>query len=154
MAMAIRVGDFAVPGTDRVHRDFEVSTIRKTGRKGIWFRMKWCGKEKLAGGSAPTGLDSTVWRESPATAPILRPTIEAPLACAIWGARDVVLPIGKTTGLSFQIGSLGSGPDTLCYVDSEFVKPGPNAIAVTLIAKDRAGKTIEERTVHDDLAPC
>jgi hypothetical protein len=147
MAMTIPVGDFLVPGTNERMSAIRVSTIRKTGRKGIWFTMKWRGKETISGGSTKTGMDSTTWAKSPAKAPILRPTAEGPLSFAIWGGPKVpVLRIGASTRISFTVGNPGSGPDTLCYLDDKFLTPGKDRIFATLIAKDRKGKRIETRS--------
>jgi hypothetical protein len=147
MAMTIHAGDLIVPGTKERMVSLRFSTIRKTGRKGIWFTMKWRGKETISGGSTKTGMDSTTWARSPAKAPILRPTAEGPLAFAIWGGPKVpVLRIGASTRLSFTVGNPGSGPDTLCYLDDKFLTPGKDRIFATLIAKDRKGKRIEVRS--------
>ena len=105
------------------------------------------GKEKVSGGSAQTGLDSTIWSATVAKAPVLRPTAEGPLSFAIWaGPKIPVLKIGGATRISFMVGNSGSGPDTLCYLDDEFLTPGKDRIFATVIAKDRRGRTVEARS--------
>lgn len=147
MAMTIRAGDLPVRDTDRVHRDLKFSTIVKTGRRGIWFTMLWCGKETVSGGATRTGMDSTCWGASPNLAPILRPTAEGPLSFAIWGGPPTpVLKIGTPTRLSFMVGNRGSKTDTLCYLSDKFLIPGKDRIFATVIAKDRNGKSIETRS--------
>ncbi|MBI3723181.1 hypothetical protein HY251_04385 [bacterium] len=91
----------AVPGTDIVHTDlrFEVSSERT----GVVLAMKWAGKEKIAGGHAPSGYDYTTWGNSPATAPVLRPSPNGPLAFAIWGEPE--LKLEGETQLSLLVGS-------------------------------------------------
>jgi hypothetical protein len=154
IAMTIKAGDLPVPGTDRVHRDLKFSTIAKTGRKGIWFTMLWCGKEVISGGATRTGMDSTCWAPSPGQAPILRPTAEGPLSFAIWGGpAKPILKISASTRLSFMIGNRGSGTDTLCYVSDKFLIPSKDRIFATVIAKDQKGRTIETRSeIRDE--PC
>lgn len=147
VSMWISTGDLTVTGTDVVHRNLRFSTIPKKGRKGVWFSMMWRGKEKVAGGSSKTGFDSTVWADSAAKAPILRPTVEGPLGFAIWlGPKVPVLTIGGETKISFMVGNVGSGPDTLCYVSDKFLTPGKDRIFATVIARDGSGKKIEYRS--------
>jgi hypothetical protein len=146
-AMTIQAGDLSVQGTDRAHRDLKFSTIAKTGRKGVGFTMLWCGKEKISGGQARTGLDNTSWATSPGRAPILRPTVEGPLSFAIFdGSTIPVLKTGTSTRLRIMIGNRGSGTDTLCYLSDKFLIPGKDRIFATVIAKDRKGRTIETRS--------
>jgi hypothetical protein len=153
MALTIPVGDYRVPGTDRVHKKLRFSTIRKTGRKGIWFTMLWCGKEVISGGASATGMDSTIYGPTPDKAPVLRPTAEGPISFALWGSeRTPVLSIGASTSITFQIGNRGSGSDTLCYLSCEFLKIPEDRIIATLIAKDRSGN--EVRTENEILKPC
>jgi hypothetical protein len=147
VSMWISTGDLAVLGTNVVHKNLRFATIPKTGRKGVWFSMDWRGTERVAGGSSQTGYDSTVWSETTAKAPILRPTAEGPLGFAIWGGpKKPVLRIGGETKLSFTVGNPGSGPDTLCYLSDKFLVPGKDRIFATLIAKDREGKKLEVRS--------
>lgn len=154
MAMTIKAGDLPVRGTDRVHRDLKFSTIVKTGRKGIWFTMLWCGKEVVSGGATRTGMDSTCWAPSPGQAPILRPTAEGPLSFAIWGGPPTpVLKIGTSTRLSFMVGNRGSGSDTLCYLSDKFLVPGKDQIFATVITRDKKGRVIETREEIRDK-PC
>jgi hypothetical protein len=147
VSMWISTGNLAVAGTNEVHENLRFATIPKAGRKGVWFSMMWRGKEKVAGGSARTGYDSTVWAPTAAKAPVLRPTVEGPLGFAIWGGPQVpVLRIGGETKISFMAGNSGSGPDTLCYVSDGFLVPGKDRIFATVIARDRKGKKLEVRS--------
>jgi len=146
LALAIRVGELPVPGTDLVHTNLLFSTVSKVGRQGVWFRMNWCGKEEISGGYGMSGIDTTIYGPSPRTAPVLRPTPLGPLSFAIWGAKDVVLQIGGATRVNFIVGSRGSGPDTLCVVDEHFLVPDKDQLIATVIAQDKDGGEIRERT--------
>jgi hypothetical protein len=150
MAMTIRVGDVAVPGTSRVHRGFRVSTVRKPGREGIWFSLEWCGRETVRGGAPSGGYDSTRWGKTPADAPILRPTAEGPLGFALWGGTT--LRVGTSSRIDFLVGNPGSGPDTLCYLDDEFLDREKDRIVAVLHAKDREGR---KKAIPIEMqAPC
>jgi len=147
VSMWISTGNLTVKGTKEVHENLRFATIPKTGRKGVWFSMMWRGKERVAGGSARTGYDSTVWSPVAAKAPILRPTVAGPLGFAIWGGPSTpILAIGGETKISFMAGNPGSGQDTLCYVTDKFLTPGKDRIFATVIARDRKGKKIEARS--------
>lgn len=147
IALLIRVGDFAVPGSDLVHQDLQFSTVPKKGRRGVWFRMKWAGKDEVSGGYSRVGIQTTVYGESAATAPILRPTVEGPLSFGIytWGPDEQVLKIGEETKVYFILGNRGSGSDTICGVSENFLVPGEDRIVATLIAKDQNGSEVTTR---------
>jgi len=149
MALTITVGDYKVPGTDRVHKGLRFSTIRKTGRKGIWFNMKWCGKVSVSGGANPDSRDSTLYATSPMKAPVLRPTVEGPLSFRLVTSskQGPILNAGEAKILNFQIGNTGSGPDTFCYLDSKFLDLKKNRIKVTLFAKDSEGKEFRAESI-------
>lgn len=148
MALTIRVGKIAVPETDIVHEAFLISTIRKKGRTGIWFRMQWRGEVEISGGYGAVGTDTTAWTHSVSTAPVLRPTALGPLSFALysWGAKRVTLPIGKSTKVYVMVGNGGSGPDTLCVLDEEFLDLAQDELWVTLIGHDTDGKEVRCRT--------
>ncbi|MHC4550439.1 MAG: hypothetical protein ACYTEZ_16860 [Planctomycetota bacterium] len=147
MAVVLRLGDFQVPGTDVVHTDLRISTVRKKGRRGIWFKMKWRGEHDLSGGQTIDG-HSTAWGKTPQAAPILRPTLAAPLAFELygWGAKQVTLAIGGETKVYLMAGVRGSRRDTLLVVDELFLKKGRDRIFATLMAKTRDGRDLEVRT--------
>lgn len=147
MAVELKLGDFTEPGTGHVHKALRVSTVRKKGRKGIWFRMKWRGLFELSGGQTIDG-DCTEWGPSPANAPILRPTVEAPFTFAFWGwGRDrVTLPVGGAEKVYLMAGVRGSQPDTLLVVDEHFLKPGEDRLFATLLARTTDGAPLEVRT--------
>lgn len=144
MAMTIRVGDIRVPGTDLVHTKFLVSTAPKKDRSGFWFRMQWAGKHEMSGGYGATGIDTTAWGASAATAPIFRPCPVGPLSFATWGDRDIELRPGQATKVNVLVGNAGSGPDTLAVVDEHFVDLERDELTVTVIASDRDGKPVRE----------
>lgn len=146
MAVAIRLEELPVPGTEIVHTKFLVSTVRKTGRKGIWFRMQWRGEEQVSGGYGPSGSDTTIWTGSPATAPVLRPTAMGPLSFALWGEKDVKLTIGGEAHLNVIVGNRGFGPDTLAVLDEDFLDLEQDALYVTVIARDWDDEEVRERS--------
>jgi hypothetical protein len=146
ISVLITVGDIEVPGTAIVHKGFRVSTVPKKGRKGIWFSMVWDGKEEISGGYGASGMDTTIWSSSPGSAPVLRPAVEGPLGFAIWGYEEVVLGIGESTHISLLVGSRGSGPDTLCALNEDFLDLEKDRIRVTLIAKDEASIEIRSQS--------
>lgn len=146
VAMTITVGSLAVPGAKHVHEDFMLSTSPKKGRSGFWFRMMWRGKEKISGGYGLTGIDTTEWVDTLADAPVFRPTADGPLSFALWGERDVKLTIGDATRLCVILGNGGSGPDTLCVLDEEFLLPEKDILMMSLAALDRSGKELSVRT--------
>lgn len=146
MAMAIRVGDIRVPGTDLVHAKFLVSTAPKQDRSGFWFRMYWAGKHEMSGGYGATGLDTTTWGASPATAPIFRPCPFGPLSFATWGDATIGLRPGQLTHVNVIVGNAGSGPNTLAVVDENFLDLERDELSVTVIASDRDGKPVQETT--------
>lgn len=151
MAVAIRIGELPVPGTDLVHTDFLVSTVRKAGRSGIWFRMQWNGEQEISGGYGATGMDVTEWSPKKATAPVLRPNPTGPLSFALWGDERVELKIGGSTHVNVIAGNRGSGPDTLAVVDEDFLDLVLDELRVTVIARDEDGeevRTITRITEH------
>jgi hypothetical protein len=146
LAIAFRVGDFRVPGTNLVHKNLLFATVPKAGRKGIWFQMNWDGKTEVSGGYARAGYDNTQYGTSLADAPILRPTPLGPLTVGIWGDAHVTLPTGGAANVNFIVGSWGSGPDTLCVVDEHFLVPGKDRLLATVIAKDKTGKEVRAQS--------
>lgn len=142
MAMAIRVGDVPVPGTDLVHKDFLVSTSPKAGRGGFWFRMKWNGEKEMSGGYGLVGIDTTVWGEAPTTAPVFRPCPYAPLHFATWGEARLTLKAGGQAHLNVIAGNRGSGPNTLAVVDEHFLDLTFEELTVTVIAQDKQGERV------------
>ncbi|MHC5011936.1 MAG: hypothetical protein ACYTG6_13490 [Planctomycetota bacterium] len=143
MALVIKVGRLPVPGTSLVHEDVLVSTIRKTGRTGIWFRMKWNGEVTVSGGTTTRG-DATAWGEGPESAPILRPTPLGRLSFAFygWGVSEVTWTIGEDARIYLMAGNPGSRTDTLCPVDEEFLDLEKDKIVATLIARDAEGNEV------------
>jgi hypothetical protein len=142
-AVTLRVGEIQANGLR--HTGFEVSTVPKKGRSGIWFRMKWDGKEEISGGYAPVGTDTTEWGPSTAKAPVLRPSAVGPFSFALygWGDNEVTLTIGAAEKAYIIVGNPGSGPDTLCSVSEHFLKE--DYLVATLIAKDKDGKELTTR---------
>ena len=147
IALLIRVGEFKVPGTDLIHTNLEFSTVPKKDRRGIWFRMKWNGKDEVSGGYSRIGIETTVYGKSAEMAPVLRPTVEGPLSFGIytWGPEKLTLKIGSESKVYFTVGNNGSGNDTLCGVSENFLVPGEDLIVATLIAKDDEGKEVTTR---------
>ncbi len=143
MAMTIRIGDVRVPGSDLVHTRFLLSTTPKAGRAGFWFRMNWAGKTEMSGGYGLAGLNTTVWGESPAKAPIVRPCPLAPLRFATWGDDPVELPANGEAHVNVIVGAAGSGPDTLAVVDEKFLDLERDTLTVTVIAKGATGEVRE-----------
>lgn len=146
LSLSIRVDKLPVPGTDLVHTDFLLATVPKSAWKGIWFQMKWAGKQEMSGGYGLTGFDTTIWAKAPQTAPVLRPTPLGTLSFALWGSDNTTLTISGTNHLNFLVGKPGSGPDTLCVVDEHFLVPGKDRLFATVIATDSSGKEVRERT--------
>lgn len=144
VAMSIHVGDVPVPGTTLVHERFRLSTVRKKKRPGIWFQMWWNGEEEFSGGYAPVSPNLTEWGESPAEAPVLRPTPLGPFSYALytWGGERVVLPRGESTKVYVMVGNAGSGPDTLSVVSEEFLDLDRDELRVTLIGRDGEGNEL------------
>lgn len=151
MGLVLRIGELKVPGTDLVHTDLVVSTVRKEGRTGTWFRMKWNGEHQVSGGSTTRG-DSTQWGATPGKAPILRPTVRGRLTFGFygWGAREVKLTIGESPKVYLVLGNRGSGPDTLCPVDEKYLDLEKDRIHVTLIAMDEAGAELRSEGYVED----
>ncbi len=146
MAMAIRVGDVRVPGTELVHTKFLLSTSPKEGRTGFWFRMSWAGKHEMSGGYGPTGLDTTTWGSSPANAPIFRPCPVGPLRFGTWGDAAIELPSGGDVHLNVIAGNAGAGPNTLAVVDENFLNLERDELTVTVLAKDAKGEPVHATT--------
>jgi hypothetical protein len=143
LGLVLSIGDFAVPGTALVHKKLRVSTIRKPGRTGIWFDMRYDGKTQVSGGMRCNG-SCTAWGKTIEEAPILRPTIRGPLTFGFygWGASEIQMTIGESRKVYLILGNRGSGTDTLCAVDEDFLSPTTDKITYTLIAKDENGKPI------------
>jgi hypothetical protein len=135
LAMDIQVGNVLK------HTDFRVAPIPKKDRKGIFFTIKWNGVDEVGGGQAPHGYDNTIWSRTAAGAPILWPNPHARLAFAIFGENE--LAVGKENHLYLMVGTPGSTPDALCYVDENFLTPEADLITATLIAKDSAGNEVK-----------
>jgi hypothetical protein len=146
MGLTIRLGALKVPGTELVHKDFLISTTPKSGRKGIWFRMKWNGKTEMSGGYNRIGFDTTQYSPSPKTAPVLWLCPAAKLSFGVWGDANLTLPIGEATQVNFLVGNWGSGPDTMCVVDEHFLVSGEDRLSATIIAKDAGGREVRERS--------
>tara|TARA_R110002096_G_scaffold52659_3_gene137556 strand:+ start:1141 stop:2022 length:882 start_codon:yes stop_codon:yes gene_type:complete len=146
VAISLKINKLPIPGTDLVHEGFLISTVRKTGRTGIWFRMKWDGHTEMSGGYGLRGSNVTNWTKSKDSAPILRPTPLAPMSFATWGDDKLVLKIGGSTHVNVIAGSRGSGPDTLAVVDENFLDLEKEELWVTVIGKDADGKPLETRS--------
>jgi hypothetical protein len=146
MGLTIRLGDLKVAGTDLVHKDFLISTTPKSGRNGIWFRMKWDGKTEVSGGYSRVGFDTTQYGPSPKMAPVLWPCPTAKLTFGVWGEANLTLPIGEATPVNFLVGNWGSGPDTLCVVDEHFLVADKDRLFASIIARDAEGREVMERS--------
>ena len=146
MAITFTIPKLKVPGTDWVHERFRISTVRKAGRKGIFFQIKWRGEVALSGGYGDIGSDVTIWSATAAKAPILRPNPRGPLSFATWGSKALVFRPGKATHLNVIAGNRGGGPDTLAVVDDEFIDLKKNELRVTVIAKNALGKEVRARS--------
>ncbi|HEX6811694.1 MAG TPA: hypothetical protein VF384_08740 [Planctomycetota bacterium] len=144
LEMSFRIAQIAVPGTTLVHTKFLLSTAPKKDRTGFWFQLLWDGKHEVSGGYGKLGLDTTAWSKSLAKAPILRPCPLGPLHFATWGADPIELSRGAATHVNVIAGNPGSGPDTLCVVDENFIDVERDALTVTVIAKDEKGRTVTE----------
>ncbi|MBK8977600.1 MAG: hypothetical protein IPM29_16945 [Planctomycetes bacterium] len=151
MAVTLRIGELAVPGTDLVHTDFVICTVPKSGRRGVWFRLKWNGGTTVSGGYGATGMDTTAWATSPAAAPVLRPDPNGPLSFGTWGDDRIEMKIGGATHVNVIAGNRGSGPDTLAVVDEDFIDLLLDELRVTVIARRADGgevRTISRITEH------
>ncbi len=144
LELTIRIGEIRVPGTALVHKDFLLSTSPKAGCQGFWFRMQWDGEQEMSGGYGPTGMNTTIWSESPEEAPILRPCPLGPLSFATWGDPVIGLPAGGATKVNVVVGNAGSGPDTLAVVGEHFLDLTRDELLVTVIAQDAQGQTVTE----------
>ncbi len=146
MAITFKIAELPVPGTDWVHESFRISTVRKKGRKGIFFVMKWRGREDMSGGYGLLGSDVTRWTGSARTAPIIRPNPMGPLSFATWGDEEIVMPVAGETHVNVVAGNRGSGPDTLAVVDENFIDLEVDALWVTVIGRDEHGKEVRARS--------
>jgi hypothetical protein len=143
LALAIKVGDYAVPGTPLVHKNLRFSTVPKTG-EGIWFSMDWNGKVFVCGGFDRMGQNCTQWGTEAKTAPVLVPTVTGPFAFAFFSpGGDVEIMRGHEEHVSLMVGHPGSGPDTLCPVSEELLDLGRERIVATVIGKDANGKELQ-----------
>jgi hypothetical protein len=107
--------------------------------------MKWDGKVEVSGGYHRTGYDTTKWASSAKSAPILWPNPHAQLTFGIWGDTPT-LAIGQAIKVNFLVGNWGSGPDTLCVVDENFLAPGKDRLYATVIARDRTGQPVSAKS--------
>lgn len=144
LEMAFRIGQIPVPGTALVHKKFLLSTAPKKDRSGFWFQMLWDGQREMSGGYGLLGMNTTAWSQSLAKAPILRPCPLGPLHFASWGDDPIELKPGGETHVNVIAGNIGSGPDTLCVVDENFLDLQRDELTVTVIAKDKKGETVTE----------
>ena len=144
LEMSFRIEQIPVPGTALVHKKFLLSTAPKKDRTGFWFQMLWNGKHEMSGGYGQLGLNTNAWTQSLAKAPILRPCPHGPLHFATWGDDAIELKPGGATNVNVIAGNLGSGPDTLCVVDENFIDLQRDELTVTVIAKNRKGETVTE----------
>jgi hypothetical protein len=136
-----RVGDFKVPGTDLVHTGLRFATFPKSGRKGVWFQMRWNGRNEISGGFSESGINNTIYGKTPREAPVLRPTPLGRFTFGIWGAA--AFWIGGENHLSLLVGNGGSGRDTISALDENFLVPGKDRIRATVIARDRQGREVK-----------
>jgi len=134
------VGKLRVPGSRAAHTELQFKTSDNLG--GVFFSMKWGGKEIILAGSHIAGPPK--FAPSPATAPVLRPTLAGPLTFAL--AREGVLTIGEDSDIALRVGHAGSGVDTFCAVNENYLVPGTDKILVTLIARDTADNEVRVRS--------
>ena len=147
LAVALKVGEYAVPGTSLVHKNLRVATVPNHG-EGIWFSMDWNGKTFVCGGFDRMGQNGTRWGTDPKTAPVLVPTITGPFAFAFFSPTgDVTLSRTEGGHVSLMVGHPGSGPDTLCPVSEDLLDLTKERIVATLIGKDASGKELRVRSV-------
>jgi hypothetical protein len=144
LEMSFRIAQIPVPGTLLVHKKFLMSTAPKKDRSGFWFRMLWDGQKEMSGGYGKLGLNTTAWSESLAKAPIFRPCPLGPLHFATWGDDAIELTRGAATHVNVIAGNPGSGPDTLCVVDENFLDLERDELTVTVICRDKKGETVTE----------
>jgi hypothetical protein len=143
--LTIKVGTLAVPGTKLVHTDLKFCTGGGPhDYVGIYFIMKWDGKEPVEGGLRGFGTDQTVYAPSPRSAPVLRPTPLGPLGFVVFTDRE--LHVGRAEMVQVGVGSPGSGPDTFCALSEHFLDLTRDRLVVTLIAKDKGGKALRVST--------
>ncbi len=147
VALRIRPGDLKIGGL--THTGLEFSTVSKKGRVGIWFRMHWSDQHEISGGYSQVGFETTVYGDSPKTAPILRPTPEGTLSFGLytWGEKGVSLKIGAAGKVYIIVGCNGTGSDTLCAVTENFLDLSKDELVATLITKDTEGRELKVRTV-------
>ena len=146
LEMLIRVGDVAVPGTNRVHKGLRFSTSPKEHRKGFWFDMKWQGATEVSGTYGPVGTDTADFAESAEKAQIVTPDPNGVLAFGLWMEAPVELAIGGETHLSLVAGNPGVGHDALAAVDETFLNLDRDELTATVVAKDAQGNPLETRT--------
>ncbi len=146
LGLVLHIGDLAVPGTELVHKKLIVSTIRKVDRTGIWFQMRYDGKTTVSGGIQCNG-SSTSWGKTIEEAPVLRPTIRGRLSFGFygWGREKIELKIGERKDVHLVLGNRGSGSDTLCSVDEDFLSSRTDRIKYTIIAKNKRGKEVTSK---------
>src|SRR5262245_20478816 len=144
LEMSFRIAQIPVPGTGLVHKKFLMSTAPKKDRSGFWFQMLWDGKQEMSGGYGLLGLNTTAWSPSLAQAPIFRPCPLGVMRLATWGNDPIELKPGGATTVNVIAGNLGSGPDTLCVVDENFLDLARDELTVTVVAKDAKGQTVTE----------
>jgi hypothetical protein len=143
--LTIPAGTLAVPGTKLVHTDLKFCTAGGPhGYAGIYFSMKWDGKEPVDGGYRGFGTDLTVYAPSPRSAPVLRPTPLGPLGFTIF--TDPELRVGRAQTVQVGVGNPGSGPDTFCALSENFLDLAKDRLVVTLIARDKGGKVLRVAT--------
>ncbi len=137
------IGTFKDPATGDVH---EGLTISRRSDGSVFLRMKWRGQEPVNGGYAEDAGPYCRFGDSPATAPILWPGAEGPLAFQRW-IFDKKFPIGGEGDARVFLGHAGVGPNSFCAVTEQFLPPSV-PVLVTLIYTDGEGK---ERRSQNEL---
>ncbi|HKS16339.1 MAG TPA: hypothetical protein VJU16_03450 [Planctomycetota bacterium] len=139
----ISVPAIRVRGLDLMHEEFTVTSYRRDTTVGIYFKLKWAGREPMAGAYGLSGTSPVPWGATAAEARIFHPNPHGPLSFALWG--DPVLQLGQDNNVNLFAGNPGSG-GSYSVVSDKFLRAGKDRIFVTVVAKDGAGKEVRLRT--------
>ena len=124
------VGELAVPGTDVVHEDFELTAHAER----VSYKMKWRGEKATMGAYGPDSKSYGDFGESIADAPIFVPGYDRPFTFERWYGGT--LTPGQTTDFKVFVGNRGDRTGAFTCVDDEFLPDDEYPVA-TLIYRDR-----------------
>lgn len=151
----IPVGDIPVPGTSLKHTQAKIYMhVARGCAPTIRFFLKWDGQVGMAAGWATRSFFkddtsvSTPWGNSPATAPVFRPTIHGPIAFGYYlaGPDGAELKIGGTTEVRLVAGPRGSNADALAALPETWIDLARDRIVLTLQTKRPDGSEVREQS--------